>query len=317
MRFIGFLLLSTLLLTGCAFQVSQTQPPARPQRTGTLTQARQGFKTTLIPLRDAQHDPVEPPPSGLFRTVDYPASDGLLPAYLSVDPADGKKHPAILWITGGDCNTIGNVWSKAPRKNDQTAAQYRQAGVVMMFPSLRGGNQTTGPKEGFFGEVEDVLAAAKYLAAQPCVDPQRVYLGGHSTGGTLAMLVAESSPRFRAVFAFGPVEDVSRYGQDSPYLPFDVSNREEVELRSPGYWLSSIQSPVWVIEGEGGNIRALRTMRQASQNPQIHFIEIRGADHFATLAPTNELIAKKIVADTGAPGTLTLSEEEVNRNFAR
>ncbi len=48
---------------------------------------------------------------------------------------------------------------------------------------------------------------------------------------------------------------------------------------------------------------------------QVHFVTIKGATHFATLAPTNELIAKKIVQDTGAPGGLALTEEEVNRLF--
>ena len=27
-------------------------------------------------------------------------------AYLSPNPKDGKKHPAIVWTTGGDCNSI-------------------------------------------------------------------------------------------------------------------------------------------------------------------------------------------------------------------
>ena len=55
---------------------------------------------------------------------------------------------------------------------------------------------------------------ADYLAGQPYVDPERVYLGGHSTGGTLVMLVAASSDRSRAMFSFGPVEDVSGYGSE-------------------------------------------------------------------------------------------------------
>lgn len=55
----------------------------------------------------------------------------------------------------------------------------------MMFPSLRGGNDNPGVKEGFLAEVDDVLAAADFLGKQNYVDPGRIYLGGHSTGGTL------------------------------------------------------------------------------------------------------------------------------------
>src|SRR5262249_54325814 len=152
-------------------------------------EARRGFATKPGGEEPAREAIPQPPPD-LFQLVKYPSPAGELSAFLAPDPGDGKKHPAIVWITGGDCNSIGDVWSPAPRENDQTPAAYRKAGIVMMFPSLRGGNDNPGRREGFFGEVDDVLAAALYLAAKPYVDPSRIYLGGHSTGGTLVMLVA-------------------------------------------------------------------------------------------------------------------------------
>ena len=283
-------------------------PPA------TLLGARQNFHTKLL-SQNTEKDPVKVAPRKLFLTVKYPAANGQLAAYLTPDPVDGKKHPAIIWITGGDCNSIGDVWSAAPRDNDQTAAAYRQAGIVMMFPSLRGGNNNPGVKEGFLGEVDDVLAAAKYLQKQPYVDSKRVYLGGHSTGGTLALLVSECSPLFRAVFAFGPVGDIGGYGSD--FVPVDLKNRQEVRLRSPRYWLASIQSPTWVLEGtKDGNITSLRAMANISTNAKVRFVEIKAADHFATLAPINEFIARQILQDTDAECSITLSADEVNRHFA-
>ncbi|KAM3116182.1 alpha/beta hydrolase family protein [Phormidesmis sp. 146-33] len=261
--------------------------------------------------------PVEAAPTSIFQTIKYPAPSGKLAAYLSPNPGDGKKHPAMIWITGGDSNTIGDVWSPAPRDNDQTAAAFRKAGIVMMFPSLRGGNDNPGTKEGFLGEVDDVIAAANYLAKQDYVDPKRIYLGGHSTGGTLVLLVAQTSNLFRGVFSFGPVEDVSRYGADSGFLPFDISNQKEVEVRSPLHWLSSIRSPVWFFEGTEGNVDSLRAMSEASTNPKVQFIEVKDVDHFATLAPINEIIAKKILKDTGEMSTLSISPKEVNQAFSR
>ena len=287
-----------------------------PQQSVSLSEARRGFTTRLVPSRDAK-EAVDAPPPGVFRALKYPAPPGELAAYLTPDPGDGQKHPAILWITGGDCNSIGDVWSPKSSDNDQTASAFRKAGIVMMFPSLRGGNDNPGVKESFLGEVDDVLAAAKYLEQQPYVDARRIYLGGHSTGGTLALLVAESSNRFRAVFSFGPIDDVLGYGTDSPFLTFNTTNPKEVLLRSPGYWLSLIQSPVWVMEGTRGNITALRAMARSSSNPKAHFIAIEGASHFATLAPTNALLAQKILHDSGQVSDLSLSEAEVNRNFAQ
>lgn len=297
------LLLITVLLTGCQ----------RP----TLQSSRDGFKT-VVRQQNTLKEPLTAAPAKIFRTIKYPAASGELGAYLSPDPGKGKKHPVIIWITGGDCNSIGDSWSPQPRNNDQSAAAFRQAGIVMMFPSLRGGNDNPGNKEGFYGEVDDILAAVKYLEQQDYVDPKRIYLGGHSTGGTMALLVAEYSDRFRGVFSFGPVANVATYGQDSGFLPFDLSNQQEVKLRSPIHWLHSIYSPTWVFEGtKKGNVADLRSMKKEAYGSRINFIEVKNTDHFGILAPTNEIIAKKIVQDTAAESNISFTEAEVNRAFSQ
>jgi acetyl esterase/lipase len=294
-------LLITALLTGC-------QP-------ATLQQSREGFKT-VVRQRNTPKEPLETAPDRIFKNIKYPTANGELAAYLSPDPKNGKKNPAIIWITGGDCNSISDSWSPRPRNNDQSASAFRQAGIVTMFPSLRGGNNNIGAKEGFYGEVDDILAAVKYLEQQDYVDPKRIYLGGHSTGGTMVLLVAEFSDRFRGVFSFGPVADVAVYGEDSGFLPFDVSNQQEIKLRSPGYWLSSINSPTWVFEGTNkGNIDDLRSMAKKANNPRAHFIEVKNTDHFGILAPTNEIIAKKILQDTTEKSNIYFTEAEVNQAF--
>lgn len=286
-----------------------------PDTSVSLVAARQGFKTTLA-RQESGGPPADEPPAGVFRLVRYSAPLGQMVAYLTPDPQDGNKHPAIIWITGGDCNSIDNgLWQEAPPTNDQTASAFRKAGIVMMFPSLRGGNDNPGIKEGFLGEVDDVLAAADFLGQQAFVDPDRIYLGGHSTGGTLVLLVAECSDRFRAVFSFGPVDDVSGYGPR--FNPFDLSNRKESQLRSPGRWLHSIHSPVFVIEGTGGNLRALQAMSRASQNPQVRFLEVAGTDHFGVLAPTNGLIAQKILQDTEPDCNLKFTPQELSALFTK
>ncbi|HWE39060.1 MAG TPA: prolyl oligopeptidase family serine peptidase [Isosphaeraceae bacterium] len=305
-------LLPTITLVGCGGDPGGAAAPGAgfgsSNSAKTLTEARRGFQTKLA-RRESANEPVEQPPEGVFQVVRYTSPAGELPAYLTPDPGDGKKHPAIIWITGGDCNTIGDVWSKADPKNDQTAAAYREAGLVMMFPSLRGGNQHPGPREGFLGEVDDVLAAADYLAKQTYVDPKRIYLGGHSTGGTLALLVAESTDRFRAVFAFGPVDSPNNYPDQ--YVPFNRLDDKELAVRSPDRWLSSVACPTFVLEGTLGNLFALREMARVSRNPLLHFHEIEGADHFNALGPTNKLIASKILKDDGPTTNLEFTADEL------
>jgi alpha/beta superfamily hydrolase len=267
---------------------SQALVPEGP----TLSEARAGFQTVIV-REDPSFGPPDVPTTDEFLLTTYTSPVGELAAYVTPDPGDGGRHPAIIWIVGGECNSIGDVWSPSDPSNDQTARAFREHGIVMMFPSLRGGNDNPGQREGFYGEVDDVLAAADYLAQLSYVDPERIYLGGHSTGGTLALLTAECSDRFEAVFSFGPVAAVLNYGGDYYYA--DVWNAQETSLRDPGRWLSSITSPVYIFEGQGGNWDAVVSMQRASNNPLIQFYVIQGHDHFTVLHPLTNVLAEQIV----------------------
>jgi dipeptidyl aminopeptidase/acylaminoacyl peptidase len=311
------LLFMPLLLSGCGSQERPTPgTPSHSAMAQSLAEARRGFKTRLLP-QQAAREPVPVPPAELFRVVRYESLAGKLAAYLSPSPKDGKKHPAIVWLFGGFSNGIGETaWEDAPPDNDQSASAFRKAGIIMLYPSLRGGNDNPGTREGFFGEVDDVLAAADFLAKQDYVDHKRIYLGGHSTGGTLALLAAEASDRFRATFALGPVEDVAGYGPKS--LPFNLLDARERDLRAPGLWLHSIRRPMFVFEGtDEGNVDSLQALERASNNPLVHFHLVKGANHFSLIAPLTRLLANKILLDDGATTNLAFSGPELDRVMAR
>jgi hypothetical protein len=277
-----------------------------------LADARRRFATHLI-IKATADFPVAQPPPDLFNLVTYKSPVGNLPAYVSRVPNDGKKHPAIIWIVGGFSNSISDVaWAPASATNDQSASVFWKKGIVTMYPSLRGGNENPGYSENFFGEVDDVLAAADYLSRQSDVDPDRIYLGGHSTGGTLVLLTAECSPRFRAVFSFGPIDDIMKYGLANLY--YAVEDKRETYLRSPGAWLSSVHSPVFAFEGtkSPSNIAPLRSMEQSNQNPAIRFFEVANATHFTGLHPVSSLIADKILKDTGHSTNIEFTSTEID-----
>lgn len=289
----------------------------QPDTNVSLADARWGFKTTLRPQKVREVAALPEPPADVFRVVRYDAPSGKLAAYMTPDPKDGRKRPAIVWITGGDCNTIdAGCWREGGAFGDQSASVYRKAGIVMMFPGLRGGDGNPGMKEWLLGEVDDVLAAVAYLRAQPHVDPERVYLGGHSTGGTLALLTAECSNTFRAVFSFGPAGDV--LGQRVGAFPFSFGDPREFRLRSAAQWLHSIRGPVFVFEGENeGNAHALRSMAGKTKNPNAQFFVIKGANHFNVLGPTNRLIVDRILKDTGPACNLAFTADELNAPFLK
>ncbi|MGO4261951.1 alpha/beta hydrolase family protein [Lysobacter sp. TAB13] len=311
----GWLLMFALIVGGCSRSGADASAPGAASNADaeakTLTQARASVDPQLI-RQQRDGTPVPVPPPGTLDLVRYPAAAGELAAYLSPRPAQPGKHPAIIWISGGDSNTIGDSWTPQSRDNDQSAMAFRQAGVVTMYPSLRGGNDNPGVREAFYGEVQDILAAADYLAKLDFVDPKRIYLGGHSTGGTLVLLVAETDPRFRGVFAFGPVADVSGYGEGM--LPVALDNEAAIRLRSPVHWTASIRSPVFVFEGDhDANTEDLLLLRKLNQSPQAKYFLIPRATHFSTLAPANELIAKKIIADRGERSDIGFSEAELSQ----
>ena len=292
------LMLTTLMLTGPMLSGCGRKHAASGSRQS-LAAARAGFATHLT-RQTKTPDPVPASVPPGFEMVTYPAPLGPFPAIVAHAPADGvARHPAMVWIAGGFDNSIGDTpWAEASPDNDQSARAFYQAGIVTLYPSLRGGNGNPGHIEGLYGEVDDVLAAGRYLASRPDVDPKRVYLGGHSTGGTLALLVAESTPQFRAVFAFGPVGRIEQDGSDN--LPFDLGDDKETALRSPILYLGAISSPTYVMEGtDGGNLRAAREMYSSCENPQVHFYQLPGYDHFSELAPVTPQIAAAIVKDTG------------------
>ena len=297
------LLLILLAAVGCDASKILLSGPAAAIRPS-LNEARQSFATKIV-RSEAGHNLPNTPPSGVFDLVRYQSPIGNLAAYLTPDPADAKKHPAIVWITGGDCNSIGDVWSPADRRNDQTASAFREAGVVMMFPSLRGGNDNPGRREGFYGEVDDILAAFDYLAKLPYVDAERIYLGGHSTGGTMVMLVAACSNKFRGIFSLGPVAVASQYGGEFIYC--DPDDEQEIAVRSPIMWLHSVKTPLYVFEGAtNGNWEAIQFMVEENANPNVQFFKVPGHDHFSIIAPLAEKLAEQIAA-----GEVTVTEATV------
>jgi alpha/beta superfamily hydrolase len=248
-----------------------------------------------------------PPQDSDFELIQYQSPVGQLAAYLTKDPGDGQKHPAIVWITGGDNNWIGDVWTPNPRSNDQSVSAFPKAGIVTMFPSQRGGNDNHGRREGFLGEVDDILAATDYLASLPYVDSEQIYLGGHSTGGTMVMLVGECTNRYPAIFSLGPVAAAQQYGGE--YVYCDINNEDEIAVRSPMLWLHCVESPMYVFEGaEQGNWEAAQVMADSNKNPKIQFHKAPGHDHFSVISPLAETLADQIIA-----GEVKMTPEDVRK----
>jgi dipeptidyl aminopeptidase/acylaminoacyl peptidase len=274
--------------------------------------ARRGHDAGVV-ARSESDDPPPAPPAGTFNLVRFPAPPGELAAYLTPPSKGSAKHPAIVWIGGGDSAAIGDMWTEQDPKNDQSASAFRKAGIVLMVISLRGGNDNPGEREGLYGEVDDVKAAATYLAQQPYVDPARIYLGGHSTGASLVLLTQAATTQFRAAFAFGPIATPVRNYMAA--MGVQVRSQEDLDRRAPVRFLDAIAKLTLIIEGEDGNAKALAALRAATTNANLRFHLVPRATHFTVLGPVSEIIAKQIVKDTGPAAAIALNDTELAAPF--
>lgn len=302
-----FLFLTALLTV---FAVSCAAPGGeKSNEGGNFAKAHDAFQTKLTSQSNDEYE-IPAPPEGVFDLVYYPSKVGDLAAYVSSDPGDGEKHPLIIWVVGGWGNGIDDFpWVYPEWDNDQTGSAFSQAGILTMYPSFRGANGNPGYYETLFGEVDDIVSAYEYAASLPYVDPDRIYLGGHSTGGTRALLAAEYTDKFRAVFCFGAVDEIKYHNRSQ--FTFDTSDEEEFRMRSPIHWLDDVKSPTFLIEGSGGNSANLRNIKKASKNDNIHCYIVEDADHFSVLGPITPLIAQKIVADTGKKPNISITDKEL------
>jgi dipeptidyl aminopeptidase/acylaminoacyl peptidase len=279
--------LFALVAAGSLLGVAAAQEVDAPQ---TLAEARAGQAPNLG-TKARQTDKPETPPVSWMKLVGYPGPLGTMAGYLAGVPETEGRRPAIIWISGGN-TAIGDFWSPQPRANDQSAAAFREAGMVVFYPAVRGLNGNPGQIESHFGELDDLVAATRWLKAQPFVDPDKVYLGGHSSGGTMALLASEYAGEWAGVVAFGPVTDPQFYGNGlwgvQPVRNKDIAGQR---LRAPINWLASITAPTLVLEGRQGNAGEIAAFAKANSNPKARFHVVEGCTHFAILRPASELIA--------------------------
>lgn len=157
-----------------------------------------------------------------LERVLYGSGHELIPAYVFTpsNMPPGKKYPGVVLLHGG-----------FHEKLDWRFFRYVDAavtcGFVVIFPEYRGSRgygENHYHNEYGVTDLEDVLAGADFLAAQPYVDASRMGIIGHSRGGMLAMRAIEEAPhRFRAAVEIAGLVDFLSY---MAYKP--DSRRDEV-----------------------------------------------------------------------------------------
>ncbi|NEW04651.1 prolyl oligopeptidase family serine peptidase [Paenibacillus sp. SYP-B3998] len=241
--------------------------------------SRTGFHTKLIKNEPApQEYSKDLPPRGVSE-IKYKSGDLELRAWISELPNNGEQHPAVVYVHGGF--SFGTEdWKNAKR--------FQDAGYIVLTPMLRGENGNPGSFELFFGEVDDVISAGNLLLSFKDVDPKRIFLAGHSSGGTISMLVSMLPSTYRAIATYGAAPDQERFlksGWDK-VAPFDAKDVTEVAMRSPNKFIQSIQKQLIVYVGKKDtdhlkeNNNFVQTAKQNGESCDFTLIE---GDHFTSL----------------------------------
>ena len=221
--------------------------------------ARQRFRTHLVERGPAPDEaqPITAPPGA--HQIRYKSGALDLVAWISDASGRSVLQPAVLFLHGGNALWQGH-WD--------LARPYVEAGFIAMMPALRGENGLPGSFSGFYDETADVLAAAEVLRAQPGVNPARMFLAGHSVGGTLTLLAAMSTSMFRAAASFSGNPDARAFFHRFPEdIRFNAADALEFDMRSAACFAESFKCPMLLLHGssEHGADRAIRLTVARSQ----------------------------------------------------
>src|SRR5262249_55756480 len=110
-------------------------------------QARSQFRTKLVRKAPSpqQWSPTKPPVEA--TEIEYPSGDWRLKEWMNGRVDQTRQHPAILWLHGGFAFDFPDDWD--------VTKPYRDAGFVVLAPTLRGENGQPGSFSYFYDEVDD------------------------------------------------------------------------------------------------------------------------------------------------------------------
>ncbi|WP_165945736.1 alpha/beta fold hydrolase [Micromonospora sp. KC606] len=130
------------------------------------------------------------------QIVEIPAAGALLAGTFTRPDGDGR-HPSALLINGsGPIDRDSAMPGMALGLGRALALALADHGCALLRYDKRGVGASGGDylSTGFHDEYGDAAAALAALRAHPAVDPERVFVVGHSTGAVLAANLVRAAP---------------------------------------------------------------------------------------------------------------------------
>lgn len=145
-----------------------------------------------------------------------------------------RRVPAVVLITGSGQQTrdeaipIPGLENYRPFR--QIAEHLAARGVAVLRVDDRGMGGSTGretlPTATTSSFADDTRAQIAYLRARREIDPERIALAGHSEGGSIAMMIAATDARIRAIVLLAAM---GRTGRE-----INLAQQEEALAQTPG-----------------------------------------------------------------------------------
>ena len=234
------------------------------------------------------------------REVHVTSLDGLQFGAQLFMPATPGNHPALVYVHGGPPRQMFPAFHYSRYYANDYAINRKLAeqGFAVLAINYRSGigygrafRDAPGRAWRAATEYRDVLAAARWLASQPGVDPQRIGIWGGSYGGLLTgQALARNSDLFKAGVAVHGVFDWSWpspvKGHLNPSWFFGVGeeDKETAKAASPLGAIKRWRSPVLLISGDQDmNVDVVETVdlaqRLREQDVEVRTVIIPGEAH--------------------------------------
>lgn len=167
--------------TSSSGPVGDVQPKQGSTKSKYL-EVRKNFKTKLIRKGPSPQEMDGDAPQRFIHEISYPSEGRSLRGWVYI-PNDDRTtpRPALIFCHGGFAADANDMMCVEPFLNGD---------YVVMGPAWRGESGNPGDFELMLGEVDDAANAARWLAKQSYIDPEHIYMFGHSVGGGISSLVA-------------------------------------------------------------------------------------------------------------------------------
>ncbi len=276
------------------------------------------FKVDLAKLRAEavgyERHPIGPEHVGPISTFEYTAADGLeLDGILTLPPGiEAKNLPLVMLPHGGphSHSTASFHW---------WAQAFSSRGYAVFQPNFRGStNRNAAFVRAGYGEwggkmQSDISDGLSALAGKGIVDPDRACIVGASYGGYAALAgVTLQNGLYRCAVSVAGVSDLSLMSRvenresggsklRKRSLVEELGPRSRYKELSPRHNASKADAPILLIHGRDDTVVAYQQSTKMADalkdaGKPHEFVELKGEDHWLSLAETRLAMLKATVA---------------------